>query len=166
MNRFLTSVPWLILTDLIHSVSTVRMRAMSSHESIEWIHHFTRTNVEACHSVAHSHCWYTMYQIFGNTVMGTRLGIHVWVMTHSYVCDMTRHSYERFEWDVRVISRGLIGYLIFIGHFPQKWPVLSGSFVDDSTFIWEIPHLSMWRCRVAKTHRIPSVADYFPRKSH
>ena len=54
--------------------------------------------------------------------------IHVCDVMYSYVW---RDSFRCVTWLVYTGWRRLIGSLIFIGHFPQKWPIFNGSFVEN-----------------------------------
>jgi len=56
--------------------------------------------------------------------------IYKYYLSNVYVCYMS-NLYIRITHVCCTGWRKLIGSLIFIGHFPQKWPIFSGSFVEN-----------------------------------
>jgi len=118
----------------------------------------------------------TMY-IFLSTHMNKYLNIY----TNTYIMHMYMHTCMPLYIHVQNTGwRRVIGCHIFIGHFPQKSPRISGSFAknylqlqasykssppcseDSSNAIRNLEY----KYRVAKTHIMPQVAGYFPPKSH
>ena len=78
---------------------------------------------------------------------------HILRDTHAHETCLSHISHSHTGW------RKLIGSLIFIGHFPQKWPIFSGSFVEndlqlrgsyESTPPCTVWHT--WTCVVSLTH--------------
>jgi len=67
----------------------------------------------------------TIFMIF--TILFILKSVLVWVIWRICMFDW----YDSLICKLYTGGRELIGSLIFIGHFPQQWPIFSGSFVEN-----------------------------------
>jgi len=89
-----------------------------------------RVHIKLCVSIAEYHLFYkSLYQKRP-------------VISSHMTCHMISIGISATRW------RRLIGSLIFKGHFPQKWPISSGSFVENDPQLrgsYESSQLCTWR---------------------
>jgi len=138
-------ITWLIhLCDMTHSCVTLldHMCAMTHSYVLHDSFICVTLPMHMC-DVPHLHVWFDSFMcvtwlIDMWDIMHTCLKrlIHTCGMTHrvvrhdAYVCN-TIHSYSpSTEW------RRVVGYLIIIGHFSQKSPIISGSFAGNDMRHW------------------------------
>ena len=103
----------------------------------------THVHIYLCIGVSHTHTFWidafkhTQKRTCMYTRMHTRmhvLWVHTYMYAYAWAC---MHAYVLVQIQSCMISSRSTGWprltwsLIFIGHFPQRWPIFSGSFVEN-----------------------------------